>query len=433
MDDKSPAYENFMNKMSAMNSGPKIKVTTMKFGGLEKRVANNERKITSIKNIFKSQKINIGDKISPSTSPAEILSSTNETLIRIKEQLELDFINTKKTEKDRLALEKQLLQRDQADNKETEIETVKKNNKFVRDSKKKILSPFVSIFDKLKELSLILGTGLLVNNIANLMSKPEFVDGLKNIFDWTTKNWKLIAGVGATLVGLNLLGSLGVLLGIGKTLLAIVTSKAFIAGALLLGPGLLEIIPDDIKRAITELEMRGGATEENRKKLKEELLKELYSIKGIDLTGRRSAINKMIKFLDTGIIEGPGVKVKLDFKKYNQGVPFKDAIIRKEKDFHDGGYNPSGIGNVHAGEFVLKKSAVEKIGLENLYRMNDGKGYGNIVFEERDPIDARVNKIVKDISNLPATVVARVNSTNISNSYMKEVPVLFGFNDLVYT
>ena len=41
MDDKSPAYENFMNKMTAMNSGPKINVTTIKFGGLEKRVANN--------------------------------------------------------------------------------------------------------------------------------------------------------------------------------------------------------------------------------------------------------------------------------------------------------------------------------------------------------------------------------------------------------
>ena len=39
MDDKSPAYENFMNKMTAMNSGPKINVTTIKFGGLEKRVA----------------------------------------------------------------------------------------------------------------------------------------------------------------------------------------------------------------------------------------------------------------------------------------------------------------------------------------------------------------------------------------------------------
>ena len=40
MDDKSPAYENFMNKMTAMNSGPKIKVTSMKIGGLEKRAVS---------------------------------------------------------------------------------------------------------------------------------------------------------------------------------------------------------------------------------------------------------------------------------------------------------------------------------------------------------------------------------------------------------
>jgi len=212
---------------------------------------------------------------------------------------------------------------------------------------------------------------------------------------------------------------------------AIVFSPSFIAGALFLGPGLFKTIPREIKQAITELVVMGGATKENREKLKEELTKELYSIKGIDVFGERTALNRMIKFLDTGIIEAGAVKGTFDFEKFNQGTPAMDAIT--QTDFHDGGYNPSGIGNVHAGEFVLKKSAVEKIGLENLYRMNDGKGYGNIVFEERDPIDARVNKIVKDISNLPATVVARVNSTNISNSYMKEVPVLFGFNDLVYT
>ena len=52
--DNSPVYENFMNKMAAMQSKPKMNATTMKIGGigLEKRVANNERKITAIKNIF---------------------------------------------------------------------------------------------------------------------------------------------------------------------------------------------------------------------------------------------------------------------------------------------------------------------------------------------------------------------------------------------
>ena len=53
--DKSPALENFMNKMAVMQGKgqPKMSATTMKIGsgGLEKRIANNERKITSIKNI----------------------------------------------------------------------------------------------------------------------------------------------------------------------------------------------------------------------------------------------------------------------------------------------------------------------------------------------------------------------------------------------
>ena len=53
--DKSPALENFMNKMAVMQGKgqPKMSATTMKIGsgGLEKRIANNERKITAIKNI----------------------------------------------------------------------------------------------------------------------------------------------------------------------------------------------------------------------------------------------------------------------------------------------------------------------------------------------------------------------------------------------
>ena len=48
--DKSPAYENFMNKMSTMQGQgrPKMSATTMKIGSgsIENRVTNNEKKIT---------------------------------------------------------------------------------------------------------------------------------------------------------------------------------------------------------------------------------------------------------------------------------------------------------------------------------------------------------------------------------------------------
>ena len=91
MDESSPVYQNFKNKMSSMTGGPKMNVTNMKTifgdggrggaaisgkgssiirgsldnnklfqldgsGDLEERVATNERKITLLKNVLKAQK-----------------------------------------------------------------------------------------------------------------------------------------------------------------------------------------------------------------------------------------------------------------------------------------------------------------------------------------------------------------------------------------
>ena len=59
---------------------PKINRSTFTLGSgaIEKRVANNERKITILKNIFKAQKVEIGDKITPKVNVLEeSLVSTN--------------------------------------------------------------------------------------------------------------------------------------------------------------------------------------------------------------------------------------------------------------------------------------------------------------------------------------------------------------------
>ena len=48
-------------------------------------------------------------------------------------------------------------------------------------------------------------------------------------------------------------------------------------------------------------------------------------------------------------------------------------------------------------------------------------------------IDLRKGKVVKKMSGNPATYVEHINPINSSNPYMNEVPMLFGFNDLVYT
>ena len=80
MDKSSPVFENFMNKMSTMQGQgrPKMNRNTFKIGSgdLETRVANNEKKITTLKNIFKAQRVQIGEKLTPKVNVLE------ESLIR---------------------------------------------------------------------------------------------------------------------------------------------------------------------------------------------------------------------------------------------------------------------------------------------------------------------------------------------------------------
>ena len=103
--DKSPAYENFMNKMASMQGQgkPKMSATTMKIGSgsLEKRVANNETKISILKNIFKTQRQEIGEKITPKVNTLEeSLINTTQILGVISEKLQLDMDQRLKDQKD---------------------------------------------------------------------------------------------------------------------------------------------------------------------------------------------------------------------------------------------------------------------------------------------------------------------------------------------
>ena len=110
MDKSSPVFENFENKMAAMSGRPKINRTTFKIGSgdLVGRVSNNEKKITTLKNIFKAQRIQIGEKITPKINVLEeSLIRTNEILTDVASQLEQDFSGRLQAEKDLLEKEKQ--------------------------------------------------------------------------------------------------------------------------------------------------------------------------------------------------------------------------------------------------------------------------------------------------------------------------------------
>ena len=406
---------------------PKINKTTFKLGSgnLSSQVAKNTEKITILRRIVTRQDTKISEGITPKIdSMQESMLQTNAILTDVASQLEKDFSSRLKEQRELLERERKDSDKLKRDLKEERLEG-KKSSKFARGLTGTIAKPFQSIFSKLFELATILGTGFLINNIA---FNEDLQEGIKNVFDWTTKNWKLVAAIGGGLLLLNFLGTAKTLLSLGKIMLGFVFSKPFLLATAFVAPAFLKVIPDEIKLAISELEKMGGATEENRRKLKEKLIAEREQ-KNVFQIGEKAALDKMIKFLDTGVIrEG---KARLDFEEYNEGVPIMDAI-KEGKDFHRGGYNPSGVGRVHAGEFVLQKSAVDKIGLEKLYAMNSGNPV-TFTFEDLPPIDMRTKKTVSEKNNISATQVIRVSSTNNNNALMNEVPILFGFDNLVYT
>ena len=151
--DKSPAYENFMNKMASMQGQgkPKMSATTMKIGSgsLEKRVANNETKITLLKKIFKAQKQEIGEKITPKVNTLEqSLIETTNILGVISQKLQVDISQRIQDQKDAFENQRKLNLLDKRNKKEEDIEAKKKVKK-VSALGKAVMKPFGNIFDKI--------------------------------------------------------------------------------------------------------------------------------------------------------------------------------------------------------------------------------------------------------------------------------------------
>ena len=189
MDKSSPVFENFENKMAAMSGRPKINRSTFKIGsgGLEGRVANNEKKITTLKNIFKAQRIEIGEKITPKVNILEeSLIRTNEVLSDVASQLEKDFSKRLQAEKDLLQKEQQNKLGSKREDKEERLES-KKVAKFVKSTASTVTAPFKNIFQKILDFGKLFLAGVGVNTALAWLSNPQnllkFQETLKKITD----------------------------------------------------------------------------------------------------------------------------------------------------------------------------------------------------------------------------------------------------------
>ena len=392
-------------------STPKINKSTFSFGSgsLMKRVANNEKKITVLKNIIQTNRSNIGEKITPKMSSLqESLMVTNEVLVDIARQLEEDFDS-------RVDEKKLLLQKSRSEklevrrqNFEERLET-KKTEKTVATAARKTIKPLGNIFSKIFSLVKILGTGLLINAVVGNFDKIiGFFSGdtFKNIqtkltqaYQLINKHMGLIVAVGAGLVALSLVGTIANIVSLGAGMLSILANPLFIAGVGIILAASMQGLGRGEKQTLDELEKMGGFTQENRNKLIEKLKEQKSNLTPLEiLQGVGSEIDERIKFLETG--------------EYGYG---KDP---KVFDF----------------------SSVEKMKslntLDKLRLTLDDDSLGGVEIQELPPIDMREQKKADrylEPGGSTGTKVASVSSFNGMNNYMKETPSLFGFSDLVYT
>ena len=70
---------------------------------------------------------------------------------------------------------------------------------------KQLLNHLAIFLKRLKELGIILGTGILGTNLIYALNfEDEILRKIKAIFNWTTKNWKALAIAGGVIVGLDI-------------------------------------------------------------------------------------------------------------------------------------------------------------------------------------------------------------------------------------
>ena len=430
MDKTSAVYENFSKKMEAMTGGPKISRSTMKIGGglgLEGRVANNEKKITVLKNIFKAQRQEIGEKITPKVNTLELsLNETTDILGIITEKLSLDMSQRLADQKALFDAQKKKNIDDKKDAAENKLEE-KKKSKIGSSIAKAVVKPFGNLFDNLMNLAGILGGGLLATNLISKLNDEKFVGRLQAVYDWTKKNQGLIK-LGATIFGGILAkGAIMAFIKGAGTVFGVLTNPVFLIAAGAIGLAFLG------NKIIDSMGEYYSDDDDNTK-----------------------------NFVGNPPIGAPPNPTRGDFfvDKNGEIWGFQPGLA----DSSHGGWTSSG--NVNDGDPLPKIGTFTDLLGEEFTRRNVTAEYNKIMLEDQtgqslinfantkqellnlqkeegikptiielDPIDLTKAKknMIGQMSINPATGLPDVNSMNFANPYMEIFPEMANFDDVVYS
>lgn len=188
-----------------------------RLSNLEKLFNNQNKKITTIKNVLKTKKINIGKKLPggrtkvKNTELQKTLKETNTILEEIQKQLTLDFSKRNSEEREKNERLKKEKSKSRFNLKESAIETTKKIGNFVKNQTGKILQPAKNLFDDLIKFISLIGAGIATNAVFEWLKDDENREKINEWFGWIKEHWKWgLAALGAV-AALNLVGPISVL------------------------------------------------------------------------------------------------------------------------------------------------------------------------------------------------------------------------------
>ncbi len=308
---------------------------------LEKRVGNNERKITLLKNIVGGRKDgqSIGEKIRGGSSLDQSIQNITDTVTNISETLK----NRHQWEKEQA--KKEGIELEQAQRDKAEKGSEAKAFTALKETSQKVLAPVKSIFDRILDVIKKLILGKIAMNIFDWFNNPENQGKVKSIIRFFKDFWPVL------LTAYLLFGS-----AFGRMTV-----------------GLVRVV--------------GGFAINLTKKIIPKLLAGLARMKMGGLT--RMLGGRWGK----GLMTATAIATPMIVDHMSQGNPpfgggdgGGDGAINQNQEtqeFSTGGFvsGPAGVDRVPAkltaGEFVMSKGAVQKYGANTLAGMNAAAGGTN--------------------------------------------------------
>jgi hypothetical protein len=171
-------------------SSQKLKLKTSTFNFLKEK--------KSVQDITKNPQLIVDAEFISSS-----LVETNKILVEIQKQLELDFTNRIAEQNNLLKTARIQKEKQSRVRKEFSLEKFGGVAKKITGLFAPITKPVKSIFDKLKEFLGIILSGVILEKAFDWLSKKENREKISNIFNFLTKNWKLLVGlfIGAKVIG----------------------------------------------------------------------------------------------------------------------------------------------------------------------------------------------------------------------------------------